>query len=273
MCGGIIKTTIGLLILIGISTSCSWIPERDNSRDPESQFYQEPPPPNFAPVIDTVSMYTECRGHVQGNVCTFTVLAEISDSNNNLDFHHVSVQILLLDSSLFELGNMSYDAELESFSLFKTQEEFEGNSISQFVGRPVVVTAQDHEGLTDGASLLFEEPLDRPPLPIHPLNNDVVPTQHPTLGWAYWGDTTSTQTFNVAVYLQGFIVAWDTIGMLASDTMVVVGAELLPSNADPQLFYTWTLTVVSEQGNRITTTPINFSVVIPDTLRNDDRIR
>jgi hypothetical protein len=267
----ILAALAGIMSAAGLS-SCSWVPERDNPRDPESQFYQEPPPPNLAPVIDTVYMFTECRNHLLGLFCSFSILSVVYDENDNLDFDHVNVEIQLRDSTWLSLGNMDYDADVQSFSLSKTQDDFSNQSLEQLVGRPVHVTARDHNGLSDEATLIFQEPLTRLPLMGHPLDNDVVPVRQPILGWAYWGDTTAAQTFDVSVYLQGYFLAWDTVGLLASDTSVVVGAELLTSNTEPHIFYTWTLTAV-ERGNRITAKPQNFSVVIPDTLRDQIWIR
>lgn len=251
--------------LLWLGAGCGWLPERDNPRDPESSFYQEPPPPNVAPEIDTVYMVTDCRNHISGQFCAFTVYSHIADENGNLDFDHILARAHLTNETI-ELGNLNYDPDSRTFSLFRTQNDFANQTLNPLIGRPLEVVAWDHESLYVSETIIFQEPLTRFPLMIHPLDEDHVPTVHPTLGWAYWGDTLSAQTFDVSVYLQGYFLEWDTVGLSAADTAVTVTAELQASNSEPQIFYTWTLTAVDERGNRATAKPQNFSVLIPDTL-------
>ncbi len=254
-----IVTSMGLSLLF--MHGCAWSPERDNFVDPASPYYQEPPVANRAPTIDTLFMVTDCHLDLLTRFCAFEIRAVVSDPDQNLDFRSIRADYELTSGTWVPFGLMSYDAANQWFSIRKSQDEFPGEDLDPLVGKIIRVTVVDDSAAQSARTTLFLEPLTDNVVLVEPIDQDIVNTVNPTLVWFPW-DTSSVgrPQYTVGVYLQGYSLVWDTVGLADSLTSVIVTEDLI-SSTQQDVYYAWFLTVEDVRGNRVTSQPGYFKVI------------
>ncbi|MBI5059461.1 hypothetical protein HZB60_06740 [candidate division KSB1 bacterium] len=255
-----------LLLLAGLVASlvgCEWQPVRDNTVDPASPYYQEPPPVNHAPSIDTLFMITDCRHSLFSDFCAVEILARITDVDQNIDLNAVIASIEMEPGTWEELGHMAYDPARQWFIVRKTQSDFPDERIDLLVGKPLRVQVSDAQDSTASRSISFVQPVLDWPVIVFPFSQDTAFTNYPRLSWIYWNNSpTGEHSFSVSVLKDAFVAAWDTAGLAPSDTFVIV-TDSLPENNFGGGFYTWDLTVTDGRGNRVTSAPGDFVILVP----------
>jgi hypothetical protein len=253
---------IGLIILLLIA-GCAWNPTRDNPVDPKSTSYVPPAQPNRPPVIDTIIVVTDCHGSNFAYYCSFSIICRIHDLDQNLLFDSVFADIQTDSMPYIELGRLSYDVTQDAFVGVYGQNEFPDHDFSDLRNDPVRVWAYDDSTATVSRSIGFPTPQTRWPSLVHPKDNAEVNDVHPQLGWYPWNPSTNDYTYDVKVYYQGWSLVWDTTGLPASDTSVVVSASLVSADVISEIYHVWQLTVNDRDGNRITAIPAVFQVIVP----------
>ena len=241
------------LVLVG---GCAWSPSRDNPVDPASPYYQPPPTQNRPPVIDTLSVITDCVDDRLSYTCAFEARCQVTDLDNNLLYDSVMARLDTL-----ELGPMSFDPQHGYFYLRRSQSDFVYGDLSVFQDRPFYVTVHDDSGATSTRFQLFPAVRLDWPVPDHPTGDatypDTVFSYVAAVGWWPWGAFNGRHTYSIALYWNESTLVWDTSGISAADTSAIIGDSLLPSFVirNP---YKWYLTVIDELGNRMTAEPQYF---------------
>jgi hypothetical protein len=253
------KKLLILCLLSSLLAGCKWTPERDNSLDPKSPFYSPLPPNNRAPSIDSAWVNSDCRRSLRNDFCAFIVSCRISDPDDNLLYDSVMLRVDTLD-----FGKMYFNPESRDFSLRISQNEFPNDNYSPYLNRAIWIKAVDDSLGVDSAVTLFLAPLTDPwPELSHPVSFfDTQRVENPTLAWRFWINPDGPHTFAVSVYDQYQFLVWDTAGLPASDTSVVVSERLIPSNLDPGRHYQWFVTVKDVLGNRVSSLPGEFKIFI-----------
>jgi hypothetical protein len=279
------KHYLASCLLFVLIAGCSWTPLRDNTTDPHSPFYiQGNRPPN----IDSLRMITDCYQRDQGDFCAFEVHAWISDPDHNILFDSIMAGVITVGGDTVSLGRMTFNPDINGFSVRILQSEIPTGTLAQFVGDPILVTVWDDSGAFDTSSVEFHD-LDKTwPRIKYPEGTDipeVLNTNHPRLGWWPWGDcTVDHHSFSVSVVQEHLNTVWDTSGLALlpstcwDDTFVVVGDSLSEGDGTPPgTFYSWYLTVTTRRGDRITGTPGNFYIntdalgqIPPEAMRWED---
>lgn len=245
-----------------LSAGCSWSPSRDNPIDPGSPYYEKPPQRNRPPRIDSVFVTTNCRSSELNPFCTFDIVAQLSDSDNNVRFDSIVATV-----DTYSLGPMIFDPtysrpETLWFRVTRSQDDFPNNNLNELEGKTVRVSALDDSSATNVLTVLFPAPLDSPP-PIvgfphgDSVRPDTIWSDSVHLGWDLWPGPDLNHTFSVSVLYKNIFMIWDTASLARLDTFVRVTAPLQPST-DGSLFYTWYLTVTDSRGNQITSLPGYF---------------
>ncbi len=252
---------IALFLLLALASGCSWTPSRDNQVDPNSPYYQSPPTPNRPPVIDSLSVVTDCVDDRLAYTCAFEARCQVTDPDNNLLYSSVLARLDTID-----LGPMSFDPQNGYFYIRRSQSDFRFDDLSVFQNRPFYVTVTDDSGATDTRTQLFPAVRLDWPVPEHPLGDatypDTVYSYVASAGWWPWGDFSGHYTYSIELYWNEATLVWDTSGISPADTTAIIGDSLRPSFVirNP---YKWYLTVVDELGNRMTAEPQYF-VVYPE---------
>lgn len=248
-----------LVVVVSIGLAgCAWDPKRDNPVDPTSPYYTPPPPRNRAPEVDTIVVRTHKQWSDVNPLYSFDLIARVSDPDGNLDFSNVQAQV-----STFQLGPMTFDPVPGEFRLHRSQIDFPSEDLNQLIGTVVQISAHDDSAARDESSILFPTPLREPePQILYPQGNPVEPVQiisdSVRLGWQLWSSAEGDHRFSVSVLYRNIFTDWDTVGLMPTDTFVVVTDSLLPASIDPSIYYTWYLTVTDGLGNTITSLPGYF---------------
>ncbi len=245
---------------------CAWSPERDNAVDPDSPFYSTPPQANRPPEIASMAVVTDCIFDVFASACGFEIRAAITDADQNLDFRSVLVEYEPEpQTAIWEpIGLMSYSAERGYFVIHRTQFDFPGDDLEPLVGDSFRVTVRDDSGARAERGDNLPEPRTDFPTIIEPKDQQLVATRTPLLIWFPWSDDpTSNHFYDVAVYLQGYALVWDTLRLPADSDTIQVTEPLLSSSEEEGIFYGWTVTVEEPRGNRMTSEMGFFRVVAP----------
>ena len=269
------RTLFQLLLLALVCAGCSWNPTRDNPADPASPFYLPPPPRNHPPAIGALAMTSDCRQVSQStNLCAFTLSAQVADSDNNLLFGSVYalIQRRLPDPAADTLGVMRFDLLRQVFVIQRDENEIPEHDLTDLVGKPVIVVAQDDSGAVGSDTMLFTAPVEGPwPIADVPRGNiyrqDTVDVLTPRLSWVRWGEPIDGHTFSVTVSLYGTIPIWDTSGIAAVDTFVFVTDTLINQLDWIDAFYSWTLTVTDWRGNILTAAPEYFNCQVSSAFK------
>jgi hypothetical protein len=180
----------------------------------------------------------------------------------NVRFDSLRAQI-----DTFHLGVLTFDPVLGEFYIRKTQDDFPDRSLFSFRLDTIFVRAVDDSGASDSRYVIFQDPLTNPPVAlVHPLTfDDPVHTVNPLLGWGLWSAPDTNHTFGVTVTFQELYTAWDTSGLSASDTTVIVTKNLLSTSDDQNVWYSWHVTVTDDRGNRLASEPGYFQVFTTGT--------
>lgn len=245
------------VVILGLLTmmlsSCKWTPQRDNPKDPLSSFYV-PPPITRAPEIDTLFMTTDCVFEPQTSFCAFEIVCLAFDVNEYVRYDSVVAHV----DTIF-LGDLEYDPSRRVFFLHLDEQSIPGNVIiDDLVGRPLIVNVYDiSEEKVSSRSISFIAPLlDPRPMILGPKEYEWT-TPHPRLHWNYWNGA-RPHTFSVELKRNDSVI-WDSSGILSSDTTVIV-TDSLHNSSDAHWLYSWRLTVITDQDNRITSAPAYFWV-------------
>jgi hypothetical protein len=261
------KTASLLLFIFTLYLGCAWSPDRDNPIDPRSTSYVAPPPPvqrNRPPVIDTVFIRTDCHNYGATEFCSFELHCQISDSDQNLLFDSVTAEIRI-DGDWTDIGRLSYDVFQGRFVAIRGQNEFEDGSLRTLSNQNVRVHAIDDSGAVDTYSLLFPAVNPNYGTIVHPDIRIPATSRHPQLGWHPWDASSDDYSYSISVYYLNIYSVWDTSGLQATDTSVVVSTRLESSAEDANLYYYWYLSITDRNGSRITYFPGVFQVY-PDSV-------
>ncbi|MFZ5432511.1 MAG: hypothetical protein ACOZB3_01945 [Calditrichota bacterium] len=200
-------------------------------------------------MISGLHHLVHCRAGTP-NSCYFEILCQVTDPDFNARFDTITVYI----ESLY-IGNLEFNPARGSFYLSRSDRDFTSNDIMAFRGDTVWVTAIDDSSAITTTYFVFTKPMEDYPGIRYPRDIDTIYTLHPTLQWFHYGGQNSIHTFNISVVYKQLFAAWDTVGLPATDTSVVVTTELINTAEIASAFYGWYLTVVDEDGNSMTSEP------------------
>jgi hypothetical protein len=165
---------------------------------------------------------------------------------------------------------MSFNPTINGFSIRKLDADMPAQNLETYDGDSIWITVGDDSGAVTTRKVVFHRPNLQFPEISHPKGNpdaELVTDLHPRLGWMYWRSCDEPHTFSVTVQQENQSTAWDTSGLAIgehclTDTFVVVGEEL--REAFPTYFqYMWYLTVTSRSGDKMTSKPGKFYIVLP----------
>ena len=242
-------------ILLAVSLllwGCPSSPEHDNPVDPNAPGYRPLPPRNRPPEISNVRFIWDWRNGPETGFWAFEMTAQVADPDGNLLYYSVAAQI----DTAYQ-GTMSYDPWRDAFTLRRTQNDFPNDSIpfSEFERDTVWIVATDDSSAEGrGWTILLRLDTNNPPDTRFPEDGEFV-TPPLSVRWAYSGDVDS---FRISIYQYGLLPIWDTSG-IAGDVDSIQVSRSLVGGADN--LYSWFVTAITRQGDRLTSEPGFFYVL------------
>jgi hypothetical protein len=258
-------------------SGCSWNPDRDNRFDPNSRYYVTPPVRNHSPEIRALHMITNCRER-SNNFCAFELHGRLYDADNNILYDSTATYL----DTLF-LGRPAFDPVSGEFVIERTQDDFPGQDLAQYIGDTLWMTVVDDSGAHARQWTVFHAPADNFPHAIYPRpadpSIDTVRTSHPMLVWQRWNgepaacrDTSQCRDgcpYSVQIFFRDLYLVWDTTDVCATVDTIYVGDSLRSSNLEPNIFYTWYLTATDRVGNLMTSKPGTIYILLPTGQMSD----
>jgi hypothetical protein len=252
------KAAVAVSVMGLFLAGCAWTPDRDNAHDPDSPYFELPPPPNRAPVIGAVRVTTDSRQEFEITVFyAFEASCTVTDPDNNLYYDSVRVRL-----DTVALGFMQYDPSRKEFVILRTEVDLDVQDFTEFRNDTVWVEARDDSHAVSRAFTQFPATTS-PPQILFPRTVwfDSVYTSYPALRW--YSGSRPGDSYSVRVLFEDIFVVWDTSGLPTTVDSVVVTDSLWTAAATPSVFYSWYLTVTDEHGQRATGLPGLFKVYVP----------
>ena len=250
-----IRTILLYLMLMSSLAGCNWSPPRDNLRDPGSSDYDGPP------VIQRVWIETRCQLFAM-DYCGMDIYANVYDPEG---ISTLDTAWVYLDEDC--LGQMQYDAAENRFVLSLDENSNElPDRLENYLGAEFIVRFRDDVGYAIQESVQITRVIrnyPRPEWPAEPEAIVVCTTQHPRFQWRQYF-VAWPFTYAVHCYLDpNNYLLWDSCGIQSDCTNVLLdGNDSLENSIDPNIWYSWTVSVVDSAGDKATSQRFRFVVSV-----------